>query len=139
MPLMSREEVEDFLDREFPQIHAGGRIFSVEAVAHHRARMRMAFAERNLRPGGTLSGPSLMALTDLAFYAAVLSTIGPVALAVTTNLSFNFLRRPAPGDVMAECRLLKVGRRLIVGEASLHSEGLDDPICHATGTYSVPP
>lgn len=138
-PLMTCEEVEAFLDREFPQIHLDGRIFSVEAVGTGTATMRMRASERHVRPGGTLSGPSMMALADLAFYAAILANLGPVALAVTTNLSFNFLRKPPQADLLAECRLLKVGKRLAVGEASLFSAGSKVLVCHATGTYSIPP
>jgi uncharacterized protein (TIGR00369 family) len=101
--------------------------------------MRMAFDARNVRPGGTLSGPSMFTLADLAFYVAVLGAIGPVGLAVTTNLSINFLRKPAQRAMIAECRMLKVGKRLAVGEATLYSEGEDEPVAHATGTYSIPP
>jgi uncharacterized protein (TIGR00369 family) len=100
--------------------------------------MRMAYHDRHIRPGGTLSGPSIMTLADLALYVAILAQIGPVALAVTTNLSFNFLRKPAQGDLIAECRLLKLGKRLAVGEVVLRSDGETDIACHATGTYSIP-
>lgn len=136
---MTREEVESFLAREFPQIHDGGRSFHLEEVGPLRATMRLAYHERHLRPGGTLSGPAMMALADLALYAAILANLGPVALAVTTSLSFNFLRRPAPRDLIAECRLLKLGRTLAVGEVGLRSDGDTDLVCHATGTYSIPP
>ena len=136
---MSAQEVELFLDREFPEIHLDGRIFSVESVAPLAARLRMATAARHLRPGGTVSGPAMMAFADIAFYVAILASIGPVGLAVTTNLSFNFLRRPEPRAILAECRLLKLGKRLAVGEVGLYSEGLPDIVCHATGTYSIPP
>lgn len=138
-PVMTRKEVEAFLDREFPQIHLDGRIFSVEAVGPLSACMRMLAAPRHLRPGGTLSGPAMMTLADLAFYVAILAQIGPVGLAVTTNLSFNFLRKPEPRDLLAECRLLKLGKRLAVGEVSLFSDGGAEVVCHATGTYSIPP
>jgi uncharacterized protein (TIGR00369 family) len=135
---MTAEEVEAFLEREFPQIHYGGRIYSVEAVGPLTARMRMTYHERHIRPGGTLSGPSIMALADLALYVAILAQLGPVALAVTTSLSFNFLRKPSPGDLIAECRLLKLGKRLAVGEVLLRSDGQTEIACHATGTYSIP-
>jgi uncharacterized protein (TIGR00369 family) len=138
-PAMTIAEMEAFLDREFPQIHAGGRIFSVEAVGGGACRMRMAFDGRNVRPGGTLSGPSMFTLADLAFYVAVLGAIGPVGLAVTTNLNINFLRKPAPRDMFAECRMLKIGKRLAVGEVTLFSDGEEEPVAHATGTYSIPP
>jgi uncharacterized protein (TIGR00369 family) len=137
--LMTVAEMEAFFDREFPQIHMGGRIFRVEEVGHGTARLRMAYDARNVRPGGTLSGPSMFTLADLAFYVAVLGAIGPVGLAVTTNLNINFLRKPAPRDLIASCRLLKIGKRLAVGEATLLSDGEDEPVAHATGTYSIPP
>jgi len=136
---MTIPEMEAFLDREFPQIHIGGRIFSVEHVGYGACRMRMAFHDRNIRPGGTLSGPSMFTLADLAFYVAVLGALGPVGLAVTTNLNINFLRKPEPRDLIAECRMLKIGKRLAVGEVTLFSDGSDEPVAHATGTYSIPP
>ena len=134
---MTRDEVEAFLDREFPQIRGQGR-YVVEAVGPLSARVRLGFEERHLRPGGTLSGPAMMALADLSLYVAILANIGPVGLAVTTNLSFNFLRKPAKADLIADCRLLKLGRRLAVGEVELRSGGEGEIVCHATGTYSIP-
>lgn len=137
-PTMTPAELEAFLEREFPQIYLDGRIWHVEETGPMRARMRLDYHPRNLRPGGTLSGPSMMTLADLALYVAVLAQIGPVPLAVTTSLSFNFLRKPAEAALLAECRLLKLGRRLAVGEVTVFSEGAADPVCHATGTYSIP-
>ncbi len=137
-PVMSVAEIEDFLDREFPQIHLGGRTCHIETVGPLSARMRMDYHERHIRPGGTLSGPAMMFLADLALYVAILAHIGPVALAVTTNLSFNFLRKPAQRALIAECRLLKLGKRLAIGEVGVQSEGEPDLVCHATGTYSIP-
>jgi len=135
---MTTEELSAFLDREFPQLHFGGQTYFVEEVGPLSARMRMDYHERHLRPGGTISGPSMMALADLALYAAILAHIGPVALAVTTSLNFNFLRKPEPRDMIADCRLLKLGKRLAVGEVSIFSEGSTEVVCHATGTYSIP-
>ena len=137
-PIMTEDELTAFLDREFPQMHAGGRSYFVDEVGPLSARMRMDYHERHLRPGGTISGPAMMALADLALYAAILAHIGPVALAVTTSLNFNFLRKPEQRDLIAECRLLKLGRRLAVGEVSIFSEGVPEVVCHATGTYSIP-
>jgi uncharacterized protein (TIGR00369 family) len=137
-PVMSMADVEAFLEREFPQMHHGGKHVHVEAIGHHSARMRMTFQERHLRPGGTLSGPAMMALADYALYAAILGALGPVALAVTTSLSFNFLRKPAPRDLLAECRLLKVGRGLVTGDVALSSVGDPGLVCHAVGTYAIP-
>ncbi|CUA91095.1 uncharacterized domain 1 [Chelatococcus sambhunathii] len=138
-PVMSVAELEAFLDREFPQIHAGGRIYGVEAVGPMSARLRCAYDERHIRPGGTISGPTIMALADLALYVAILGAIGPVGLAVTTNLSFHFLRKPGRRDLLADCRLLKLGKRLAVGEVTIFSDGEEEPVAHATGTYSIPP
>ena len=137
-PIMTREELMQFLDREFPQIHYGGQTYHVDEIGPNRARLRMDYHERHLRPGGTISGPSMMALADLGLYAVILAHIGPVALAVTTSLNFNFLRKPEQRALIAECRLLKLGKRLAVGEVSMHSEGSGDIVCHATGTYSIP-
>jgi len=137
-PIMTKEDLIAFLDREFPQIHIGGQTYFLDEVGPLSARMRMDYHERHLRPGGTISGPSMMALADLALYAAILAHIGPVALAVTTSLNFNFLRKPEPRALIADCRLLKLGKRLAVGEVSIFSEGCADVVCHATGTYSIP-
>src|SRR5215204_5110546 len=137
-PVMSRDEVSAFIDREFPQIHYDGRLYQIEAVGPLTARVRLDFHERHVGPGGTLSGPAMMTLADFALYVAILAHIGPVALTVTTNLSFNFLRKPGPRDLIAECRLLKLGKRLAVGEVALRSDGEPDIVCHATGTYSIP-
>jgi uncharacterized protein (TIGR00369 family) len=135
---MTRDELAAFLDREFPQIHMGGQTYFVDEVGPLSARMRMTYHERHIRPGGTISGPAMMALADLALYVAILAHIGPVALAVTTSLNFNFLRKPEQRDLIAECRLLKLGKRLAVGDVSIYSEGSPDVVCHATGTYSIP-
>lgn len=136
---MNLAETRDFLDREFPQMNDGGRSYHLEAVGPLSARMRLDHHARFLRPGGTVSGPAMMALADFALYATILSNIGSVALAVTTSLSFNFLRKPGEAALIAECRLLKLGRRLAVGEVRITAEGSDDLVCHATGTYSIPP
>ncbi len=138
MTQMNLAEITEFLDREFPQIHHGGRTFHVEAVGPMTARMRCDYHERHIRPGGTISGPTMMALADVALYVAILAQIGPVALAVTTNLSFNFLRKPGQAALIGECRLLKLGRRLATGEVAIYSEGSSEMVCHATGTYSIP-
>ncbi len=119
-------------------MHIGGQTYFIEEVGPLSARMRMTYHERHLRPGGTISGPSMMALADLALYAAILAHIGPVALAVTSSLNFNFLRKPEPRDLIGECRLFKLGKRLAVGEVSIFSDGNPDMVCHATGTYSIP-
>jgi uncharacterized protein (TIGR00369 family) len=111
----------------------------VVALGDGAATVRLPFRPDYLRPGGTISGPVLMTMADLAMYGAVLSAIGPVALAVTTNLNINFLRKPPPADLLAEARILKLGRRLAVGEANLRSADGADLLAHATMTYSIPP
>ena len=136
-PLMSVGEIETLFAEEFPQTE--GHLV-VEEVGPMRARCRTPFSDQHLRPGGTVSGPTLMRLADAAVYVAILAQIGPQSLAVTTSLNINFLRKPAPRDVIAECRLLKLGSRLAVGEVSLFSEGEEDaPVAHATATFSIPP
>lgn len=136
--IMTVSQIEAFLDEVFPQLHHGGRTYFVEEVGPMSARMRCDYHERHLRPGGTISGPTMMALADLALYVAILAQIGPVGLAVTTNLSFNFLRKPGQAALIADAKLLKLGKRLAVGEIALFSQGSDEMVCHATGTYSIP-
>lgn len=134
---MSAEELTDFMAREFPQV-AGD--FVIEEVGARRIRVRLVVAERHLRPGGTVSGPSIFALADVAVYLGLLAMIGPEALAVTTNCSIDFMRKPAANtDLVAECRLLKVGRVLAVGEVLIFSDGMDEPVARASLTYSIPP
>jgi len=111
----------------------------VECLDAGIAVLRQPYREEFLRPGGTVAGPVLMALADLALYAAVLSKLGRVELAVTTNLNINFLRRPEPGDILAEAKLLKLGKRLAVGEVALFTAGDSEMVAHVTATYSIPP
>jgi len=113
--------------------------FVTEEIGYGTARVRLPAGEAHVRPGGTLSGPAQMALADFAMYAALLGAIGEVPLAVTTNLNINFLHKPRPGDLVAACRLIKLGRRLAVGDIMLYSDGLESPVSHATATYSIPP
>jgi uncharacterized protein (TIGR00369 family) len=136
---MNIAELTEFLTREFPQAFGPGRPNVIEQVGPRTARVRLKADENHLRPGGTISGPAMMALSDATMYVAILASIGPVALAVTTNLSINFLRKPAPGDLIADCTLLKLGKRLAVGEVSIHAEGDNDPVAHCVATYSIPP
>ena len=136
---MTLDETVAFLDAAFPQMHHGGRSYHLVAVGPSRATMRMDHHARHLRPGGTVSGPAMMALADYALYAAILATLGPVALAVTTSLNFNFLRKPGPTGLVAQARLLKLGRRLAVGEVAITAPDSEDLVCHATGTYAIPP
>lgn len=133
---MNLEELRAFLRREFPQV---AEEFRVEEAGDELA-LRLIVAERHLRPGGTVSGPAMFGLADVAFYLALLQRIGPVALAVTTNCSIDFLRKPAAGrDLIARARMLKLGRVLAVGDVLIWSEGMDQPVAHASLTYSIPP
>lgn len=135
---MNVVELESFLLTEFPQAFKAGDI-SIESADGATCLLRQRYSDQMLRPGGTISGPTLMALADCAMYVVLLSAIGPVSLAVTINLNINFLRKGAPGqDVLAAARLLKIGRRLAVGEVNLLSGTSPDPIAHATSTYSIP-
>jgi len=135
--VMDEAALAAFLEAEFPQTSGD---FVIEEVRDLAIRVRMPVAERHLRPGGTVSGPSMFALADVSVYLAVLAMIGPKALAVTTNCSIDFMRKPAAGvDMICECRLLKLGRVLAVGECLLFSEGVDAPVARASMTYSIPP
>jgi uncharacterized protein (TIGR00369 family) len=136
--LMTVGELERFLAAEFPQGFNPDSGLSIEAVSERGCRVRQAFREVFIRPGGTISGATMMALADFAMYVAVLAAIGPVPLAVTINLNINFLRKPGQRDITAEVRLLKVGKRLAMGEVMIYSLGLDEPVAHATSTYSIP-
>jgi uncharacterized protein (TIGR00369 family) len=136
MPVMTAEELEQFIHTQFPEIDHFD--FQVVTVEERFVRLRLRHHSRHLRPGGTVSGPTLMTLADTAMYLAVLSMIGPVALAVTTSLNINFLRKPSPVDVIAECRLLKLGSRLAVGDVLMYSDGETEPVAQATLTYSIP-
>ena len=134
---MTATELQDFTMREFPQV---GGDFTVEEVTPMRVRVRLNVGERHLRPGGTISGPAMFSLADVSVYYAVLAMIGPQALAVTTNASLDFMRKPIAGrDLIAECRLLKLGRVLAVGDVLIHSDGDDAPVARASMTYSIPP
>jgi uncharacterized protein (TIGR00369 family) len=133
---MSAAELEEFIKSHFP--HVDEPLVRVEAVEENQARIRLPYHDRHLRPGETISGPSLMTLADTAMYVALLAMIGPVALAVTTNLNINFLRKPAKADVIGYCKILKLGKQLAVGEVMMFSEGDEAPVAHATVTYSIP-
>jgi uncharacterized protein (TIGR00369 family) len=135
---MTVAQLARFLSAEFPQGFHPQSGLTIEQVWRGGGRVRQAYQPQFIRPGGTISGPTMMALADFAMYVGVLASIGPVPLAVTTNLNINFLRRPAAADLVAECRLLKLGKRLAVGEVTIRSDGSDDPVAHVTSTYSIP-
>jgi len=135
--VMDAQALEAFLEQEFPQVSDD---FQIDAVTEALLTVRLCVADKHLRPGGTVSGPSMFALADVGVYLAVLSRIGPKALAVTTNCSIDFMRKPVAGaDLIAETRLLKMGRVLAVGDVLMYSEGSDKPVARASLTYSIPP
>ena len=134
---MDRDALQAFLREAFPQVADD---FAVERSDGDGVTVRLLTHDRHLRPGGTVSGPSMFALADVGVYLAILARLGPVALAVTTNCSIDFLRKPAAGrDLLAEVRLLKLGRVLAVGDVLLHSDGDAAPVARASLTYSIPP
>ena len=138
MARVSVDEMNRIMREEVPMAGNLGILF--DTIEDGRATARLPFRDDLLRPGGTVTGPAMMAMADVVMYGAVLSRIGPVKLAVTTNLNANFLRRPKPGDLLADGRLIKCGRRLAYGEVTLVSaDAPDDPVCHVTCTYSIPP
>lgn len=134
--LLTAPEIMAYLDEVFPQVRGD---FAIEALAPMTARVRLNVTDANLRPGGTISGPAMFSLVDCAFYIAVLGMIGRQALTVTTNCSINFMRKPAPEDLICEARILKLGKTLAVGDATVLSPGVDGPVAHATVTYAIPP
>jgi uncharacterized protein (TIGR00369 family) len=135
---MTAAELDAFLRTELPQMFSGGDL-TIEHADGETCLLRQRYDDGMLRPGGTVSGPTLMALADYAMYVVLLSAIGPVGLAVTTNLNINFLRKaPAGQDVLAAAKILKLGKRLAVGEVTLLSGDSPDPVAHVTATYSIP-
>jgi uncharacterized protein (TIGR00369 family) len=136
MPKMTADQIADFMTKFFPQARMP---VEIEELRDGLLRIRVRVTDRYLRPGGTVSGPTLMTIADTAMYYLVLGMIGPVALALTTNLNINFLRAPKLADVIAEAEMLKLGKRLAVGQVTIYSDGSEDPVAHATVTYSIPP
>jgi uncharacterized protein (TIGR00369 family) len=133
---MTKNDLQRFLREVFPQV---AEEFVVEEVTPNAITMRLVVGERHLRPGGTVSGPSMFGLADVAAYLATLAMIGPEALAVTTNCSIDFMRKPASGvDLIATAQILKLGRQLSVTDVLIRSEGGDAPVARATLTYSLP-
>jgi acyl-coenzyme A thioesterase PaaI-like protein len=133
--VVDKEQITEFLKQAFPQSKC-----TVEEVGPMSATVRHTVGLDELRPGGTVSGPVLMATADVALYVAILTQIGIVPLAVTTSLNINFLRKPAADrDIIGRCTLIKLGKLLAVGEVALYSEGSADMVAHVTGTYAIPP
>ncbi|WP_343115495.1 PaaI family thioesterase [Ostreiculturibacter nitratireducens] len=135
--VMNEAELTAFLAREFPQV---AEDFAIEAADEAETVVRLKVAERHLRPGGTVSGPNIFALADVGVYLAILARLGPVALAVTTNASIDFMRKPAAhADLIGRARILKLGRVLAVGDVLVFSDGQAEPVARASLTYSIPP
>jgi uncharacterized protein (TIGR00369 family) len=135
---MTADEINAFLGEHFPQMNSRTTRFIVERAWGRSVQMRMHFSDRMLRPGGTISGPAMFGLADVAMYAAVLAMVGPKALAVTSNLNINFLRKPRPVDMIGVATILKLGKRTAVGEIAMRSDGEDELAAHATSTYAIP-
>ncbi len=136
-PIMTAQELNDFLDLVFEQVADD---FHVDAVGEDTITMRLLTSDKHLRPGGTISGPSMFGLADVAAYVVTLAHIGPKALAVTTNCSIDFMRKPEAGvPLIAEARLLKLGKQLSVTDVLLFSEGMEAPVARASLTYAIPP
>jgi acyl-coenzyme A thioesterase PaaI-like protein len=130
-------ELRAYLIEIFPEFWKDGDL-RVDDIAPMSATVRLIHHPKHLRPGGTISGPAMFGVCDAALFVAILSEIGPVPHAVTTSASINFLRKPAPADLIAKTRLIKLGKRLAVGEVALYSEGESEMVAHATATYSLP-
>ena len=134
-PLMSKIDLEKFLEKEFPQVSNNFKILNTKP---NSLSMLMHISDEHLRPGGTVSGPTMFLLADVSFYLATLSMIGPKSLTVTTNCSINFLRKPNISNLISESRVLKIGKTLSVGDVLIYSEGIKEPVAHASLTYSIP-
>ena len=137
-PAMNADEIAKLLHEVFPQGFYPGCGLTIERVEYADVRVRRHFQEDSIRPGGTISGATMMELADFAMYVAVFSAVGPQPLAVTTNLNINFLRKPGKGDLIADARLMKIGKRLAVGEVTICSDGAAEVMAHVTATYSIP-
>ena len=134
-PLMSKIDLANFLEKEFPQVSNNFKILNTKP---NSLSMLMHISDEHLRPGGTVSGPTMFLLADVSFYLATLSMIGPKSLTVTTNCSINFLRKPNISDLISETRVLKIGKTLSVGDVLIYSNGIKEPVAHASLTYSIP-
>lgn len=134
-PVLTAQEIEAYIDEIFPQQRG---VFQVLEIAPMRARVRMKIGYANLRPGGTVSGPAVFTAADCAFYIACLAMVGREGMMVTSNLNLNFLRRPPQDDLIADARILKLGRTLISGEIHVFSAQIEDPVANATTSYVVP-
>ncbi len=140
MPIILNEtEVTNYLKEVFPELSAQWPLLNIEKISDLEGKFTLKIDESMLRPGGTISGPTMMALADLAIYATILGNIGPKALAVTTNLTFDFMNKPPQDDLICKCQILKLGKRLITARAEILSKNSNLLCTHAVGTYSIPP
>lgn len=135
---MTAAEVQAYVEAEFPQVVEEMGLLKVEEADAQHAKVRLPIGRKHLRPGGTVSGPTQFFLADVAAFIAVLVVIGPIGLSVTTSATINFLRKPDPADLIAETRILKRGKRLVVVDCIIRSDGAADPVAHAVLTYSIP-
>ncbi|MBP2226894.1 PaaI family thioesterase [Azospirillum agricola] len=136
-PAIAKDELDTLIREGVPLVGSFG--VAIDSLGAGTIRLRLPYKDDFVRPGGTVTGPAMFGLADVALYGAVLSLIGRVELAVTTSMTINFLRRPPPVAIVAEARILKMGKRLAYGEILIFSEGDPEPVAHATGTYSIPP
>ncbi|MEM8985641.1 MAG: PaaI family thioesterase [Pseudomonadota bacterium] len=137
-PKVTADEANKLFRELFPQIADFDQAIVVEDLSAKHARVRMGYSDMHLRPGGTMSGPAMFTLADVSMYAVVFGALGLTAMAVTANMNINFLRKPAPADLISDCKLLKLGKRLAVSEVTIYSDGDDMPVAHATGSYAIP-
>ena len=133
--LMSKPELETFMEKEFSQVSKNFKILDLDLGS---ISMKMNVSYEHLRPGDTISGPTMFLLADISFYLATLSLIGPKSLTVTTNCSINFLRKPNKHDLTSKARVLKIGKTLSVGDVLIYSLDKTKPVAHASLTYSIP-
>lgn len=138
-PIMTAGEVNALLDSAYPQLNDKFAFYEAVDVFPGGCTVRLNADERHLRPGGTVSGPSLFTLADIGGYVCVLSHAGPDALSVTTNLNINFMRKAEAGPIDGHCRILKLGKSLMVFEIDIVAGPEGQTVAHATGTYSIPP
>jgi uncharacterized protein (TIGR00369 family) len=136
---LDARRIEALIDERFPQIHSGGRSLLIEEVGERNVRVRLKYHERHTRPGGTVSGVAMFMLADFSVYVAIIAAMGDGGLAaVTTNLNINFLAKPEPRDLVCSVRLIRLGRRLAVGEVEIFSDGMPEMVAHAIATYALP-
>ena len=136
MSRITLDELDQLTREKLPFAVACG--IKAERLDSGSVTVRAIYQSQFLRPGGTLSGPLMMALADYAMYAAILTRLGLVEMAVTSSLNINFLAKAIPGDLIADAELIKLGKRLAVGSVDIRVAGESNQVAHATCTYSIP-